>query len=112
MIAESVLAIEMGAVARDILESIHPHPTLSETVMESAELALRRRDPPGPAEESGEVLPHPPGGTVTRVRPGELYPFLLDGVEPLLGGDIQRAFVQTCTAKMAMNLVRLRLMKM
>ena len=39
LIAESVLAIEMGAVARDILESIHPHPTLSETVMESAELA-------------------------------------------------------------------------
>ena len=39
MIAESVLAIEMGAVARDLVESIHPHPTLSETVMESAELA-------------------------------------------------------------------------
>jgi dihydrolipoamide dehydrogenase len=39
LIAESVLAIEMGAVARDVLESIHPHPTLSETVMESAELA-------------------------------------------------------------------------
>lgn len=39
MIAESVLAIEMGAVARDVLESIHPHPTLTETVMESAELA-------------------------------------------------------------------------
>jgi dihydrolipoamide dehydrogenase len=39
MIAESVLAIEMGAVARDVLESIHPHPTLSETVMEAAELA-------------------------------------------------------------------------
>ncbi|AWM42048.1 Dihydrolipoyl dehydrogenase [Gemmata obscuriglobus] len=39
MIAEGVLAIEMGAVARDVLESIHPHPTLSETVMESAELA-------------------------------------------------------------------------
>jgi dihydrolipoamide dehydrogenase len=39
MIAESVLAIEMGAVARDVLETIHPHPTLSETVMESAELA-------------------------------------------------------------------------
>ena len=39
MIAESVLAIEMGAVARDMLESIHPHPTLSETVMESAEMA-------------------------------------------------------------------------
>jgi dihydrolipoamide dehydrogenase len=39
LIAESVLAIEMGAVARDVLESIHPHPTLSETVMESAEMA-------------------------------------------------------------------------
>ena len=39
MIAEGVLAIEMGAVARDVLDSIHPHPTLSETVMESAELA-------------------------------------------------------------------------
>ncbi len=39
MIAEGVLAVEMGAVARDVLESIHPHPTLSETVMESAELA-------------------------------------------------------------------------
>ena len=39
MIAENVLAIEMGAVARDVLESIHPHPTLSETVMEAAELA-------------------------------------------------------------------------
>ena len=40
MIAEAVLAIEMGAVARDIAESIHPHPTLGETIMESAELAL------------------------------------------------------------------------
>jgi dihydrolipoamide dehydrogenase len=39
MISEGVLAIEMGAVARDMLESIHPHPTLSETIMESAELA-------------------------------------------------------------------------
>jgi len=39
LIAEGVLAVEMGAVARDVLESIHPHPTLSETVMESAEMA-------------------------------------------------------------------------
>jgi dihydrolipoamide dehydrogenase len=39
MISEGVLAIEMGAVARDVLETIHPHPTLSETIMESAELA-------------------------------------------------------------------------
>ncbi len=37
MIAEGVLAIEMGAVAKDLKLSIHPHPTLSETVMETAE---------------------------------------------------------------------------
>ncbi len=37
LIAEGVLAIEMGATASDIKLSIHPHPTLSETVMESAE---------------------------------------------------------------------------
>jgi dihydrolipoamide dehydrogenase len=38
LIAEGVLAIEMGAVAEDLAASIHPHPTLSETVMEAAEL--------------------------------------------------------------------------
>lgn len=38
LIAESVLAIEMGALADDIKMTIHPHPTLSETVMESAEV--------------------------------------------------------------------------
>ena len=37
LIAEGVLAVETAAVARDIVESIHAHPTLSETVMESAE---------------------------------------------------------------------------
>ncbi len=38
LIAEGVLAIEMGATVRDVSLSIHPHPTLSETVMESAEV--------------------------------------------------------------------------
>ncbi len=38
LIAEGVLAIEMGATATDLGLSIHPHPTLSETLMESAEL--------------------------------------------------------------------------
>jgi len=38
MIAEGVLAVEMAAVARDVALTIHPHPTLSETVMESAEV--------------------------------------------------------------------------
>lgn len=37
LIAEGVLAVEMAAVARDVAESIHAHPTLSETIMESAE---------------------------------------------------------------------------
>jgi dihydrolipoamide dehydrogenase len=38
LIAEGVLAIEMAALASDVAMSIHPHPTLSETVMESAEV--------------------------------------------------------------------------
>jgi dihydrolipoamide dehydrogenase len=38
LIGEGVLAIEMGATARDIAESVHPHPTLSETIMEAAEV--------------------------------------------------------------------------
>jgi dihydrolipoamide dehydrogenase len=38
LIAEGVLAIEMGATAEDLKLTIHPHPTLSETVMEAAEV--------------------------------------------------------------------------
>lgn len=38
LIAEGVLAIEMGAEAEDIALSIHPHPTLSETVAMAAEV--------------------------------------------------------------------------
>ena len=38
LIAEGVIAVETAAVARDLAESIHAHPTLSETVMESAEM--------------------------------------------------------------------------
>jgi dihydrolipoamide dehydrogenase len=37
LIAEGVLAIEMAATARDLELTIHPHPTLSETMMFSAE---------------------------------------------------------------------------
>ena len=37
LIAEAVLAMEMGATVEDIAETIHPHPTLSETVMEAAD---------------------------------------------------------------------------
>ncbi len=38
LIGEGVLAIEMGASAEDLKLVIHPHPTLSETLMESAEV--------------------------------------------------------------------------
>jgi dihydrolipoamide dehydrogenase len=38
LIGEGVLAIEMGATAKDLAECIHPHPTLSETLMECAEV--------------------------------------------------------------------------
>ena len=38
LIAEGVLAVEMAALATDLKLSIHPHPTLSETLMEAAEM--------------------------------------------------------------------------
>lgn len=40
LIAEAVLAIEMGATAKDLASTIHPHPTLSETLKEAAEAFL------------------------------------------------------------------------
>ena len=45
LIAEAVLAIEMGANAADLKLTIHPHPTLSETIMESAEVFFRAKHP-------------------------------------------------------------------
>jgi dihydrolipoamide dehydrogenase len=52
LISEGVLAVEMGATARDLADSVHPHPTLSETLMEAAESffgtsthTLSRRNP-------------------------------------------------------------------
>jgi dihydrolipoamide dehydrogenase len=37
LIGEGVVAVEMGATVRDLAECVHPHPTLSETIMEAAE---------------------------------------------------------------------------
>ena len=63
MITEGVVAIEMGATARDVAESIHPHPTLSETLGNAAEVFLgtateiyrpRRRSSTRPDEASTE----------------------------------------------------------
>lgn len=40
LISEGALAVNMGATAADLMATIHPHPTLSETLMESAEVFL------------------------------------------------------------------------
>jgi len=52
------LAVEMGATAKDIALSVHPHPTLSETLMECAEAyyghathILARKRSPSPAAQ-------------------------------------------------------------
>jgi dihydrolipoamide dehydrogenase len=50
----------MGATAQDIAETIHPHPTLSETLKEAAEIfygysthtLARRRKPAAPTPEA------------------------------------------------------------
>jgi dihydrolipoamide dehydrogenase len=39
LIAEGTLALEMGATLEDLMVTIHPHPTLSEALMEAAEVA-------------------------------------------------------------------------
>jgi len=39
LIAEGTLAVEMGATLTDLMVTIHPHPTLSEAIMEAAEVA-------------------------------------------------------------------------
>ena len=48
MIGEAMLAVEMAASARDLALTMHAHPTLSETIMEAAELV------------SGMSTHHPP----------------------------------------------------
>ena len=40
LISEAVLAVQSGMTVMDLAETIHPHPTLSESLMESAEHAL------------------------------------------------------------------------
>jgi dihydrolipoamide dehydrogenase len=40
LISEAALAIEMGARLEDVALTIHPHPTLGETMMEAAEATL------------------------------------------------------------------------
>jgi dihydrolipoamide dehydrogenase len=42
LISEAALAIRLKATAHDLAETVHPHPTLSETLMEAAEVYLGR----------------------------------------------------------------------
>ena len=49
LIPEAALAIEMGATTTDIMMTIHPHPTLSETFMEAAARSLNRSIHIGPS---------------------------------------------------------------
>jgi dihydrolipoamide dehydrogenase len=61
LISEGVLAVEMGANAGDMKLTIHPHPTLSETLMEAAEVffgesthVYKPRRQKAPAVSAGE----------------------------------------------------------
>jgi dihydrolipoamide dehydrogenase len=55
LISEGVLAVEMGANARDLAESVHPHPTLSETLMECAESFYGHATHAAPRRKAGET---------------------------------------------------------
>lgn len=56
MISEAALAIEMGCVVRDLTETVHPHPTLSETLMNAGEVFF------GTATEIYKPKRHAPTG--------------------------------------------------
>jgi dihydrolipoamide dehydrogenase len=53
LIAEGALAIEMGATLEDLMVTIHPHPTLSEALMEAAEVAAGSPIHMNPPKKSG-----------------------------------------------------------
>jgi dihydrolipoamide dehydrogenase len=54
LIAEGALAIEMGATLEDLMVTIHPHPTLSEALMEAAEVAAGSPIHVNPPKKSGQ----------------------------------------------------------
>lgn len=56
LISEAALAIEMGATLEDLIATIHPHPTLSEALMEAAESAR------------GQAIHAPPARAADRSR--------------------------------------------
>jgi dihydrolipoamide dehydrogenase len=58
LISECALALEMGAMVEDVALTVHPHPTLPETLMEAADATLGhaihifQRKAPAPASPS------------------------------------------------------------
>jgi dihydrolipoamide dehydrogenase len=66
LIAEGTLAVQLGATLDDLMVTIHPHPTLSEAIMEAAEVAAGMpihihpiRKPGAPAPARGPIPPRP-----------------------------------------------------
>jgi dihydrolipoamide dehydrogenase len=64
MIAEGTLAVHLGATVEDIMMTIHPHPTVSEAIMEAAEVSAGtsvHTNPPrrveGPVRSPAHVHP-------------------------------------------------------
>jgi dihydrolipoamide dehydrogenase len=66
LIAEGTLAVQLGATLEDLMVTIHPHPTLSEALMEAAEVAAGMpvhihavRKAETPAEPRRPIAPRP-----------------------------------------------------
>ena len=69
LIAEGTLAVQLGATVEDIMVTIHPHPTVSEAIMEAAEVAAGMPihiNPPRRAEGA----PHMPAHVHPRKQEG------------------------------------------
>jgi hypothetical protein len=61
LIAEGTLAVQLGATVEDIMVTIHPHPTVSEAIMEAAEVAAGMSvhiNPPRKAEGAPRMRAH------------------------------------------------------
>jgi dihydrolipoamide dehydrogenase len=62
LIAEGTLAVQLGIKIEDLLATIHPHPTISETIGEAAEVAAGMPvhiNPPRRTESLAAKAPHP-----------------------------------------------------
>jgi dihydrolipoamide dehydrogenase len=60
LIAEGTLAVQLGATLEDLMVTIHPHPTLSEALMEAAEVAAGMPIHLHPPRRTGAPGPIPP----------------------------------------------------